>query len=134
MFWNKSSLRFQLAIHNLRFTIRFQLFTNHFFRETKKIANQRKRLILKEKNSFSLLKTNYSFVIQYYFIYIYICLCVCIYIHKGRSPFREWELHDFSCCTRPHVFTSIRILIECSAVELHKIDEKDVMENSYGMF
>ena len=64
MFWNKSSSRFQLAVHNLRFTIRLQLFTNHFFRETNKIANQRKILILKE-NSLFLLKTNYSFVIQY---------------------------------------------------------------------
>ena len=32
----------QLAIRNLRFANRFQLFTNHFFWKTKKITNQRK--------------------------------------------------------------------------------------------
>ena len=59
---------------------------------------------------------------------------VCVYIYIKADLHSGNESCTTSAVAQDHVFTSIRILIECSAVELHKIDEKDVMENSYGMF
>ena len=56
-----------LAICDLRLTICFRLFRNHFFLENQENCKWKKNN-LKEEISFFLLKINYTLVIEYYFI------------------------------------------------------------------
>ena len=50
-----------------------------------------------------MLKTNYSFVIEYYFICIYVKECDC---ELCDCKIRSLSMCSISCCIRHHVFTS----------------------------
>ena len=97
----------RVSISNSRFIFNFSGIT--FFEKLRKLW--KKKLILKGKISFFLLKTNYSFVIEYYFIYIYIYIYKYIHIKECDCELcdckiRSLSICSISCCTRQHVFTS----------------------------
>ena len=85
-----------LVICDLRLTICFRLFRNHFFFwKTKKSANERKK-ILKEEISFFLLKINYTLVIKYYFINMKIIFATLKLSTLKNTFFSSQQCHYFS--------------------------------------